>query len=346
MARRPANGQAPAQFALDVRGLTTSFYVGGKWFPAVRDVSFALKRHETLALVGESGCGKSMTAMSIMGLVPKDAGRVKAEAILFEGQDLARASEAKMREVRGDGISMVFQEPMTSLNPVLTIGFQVSEALRHHRGLSRRDAAARALHILDQVKIPSAKSRFNDYPHQFSGGMRQRVMIAMALACQPKILLADEPTTALDVTIQAQILELLRELKRETGMAMIFITHNLGVVAELADRVAVMYAGQIVEIAEVAELFARPTHPYTEALLRSIPRSDRDTAELYTIPGQVPPITRMPPGCKFADRCAYRLDRCQAEEQQLAPLAKAPAHAVRCWRRTEETQPEMVVVDA
>ena len=334
----------PTDVALDVRGLTTSFYVGGHWYPAVRDVSFTLQKHETLALVGESGCGKSMTALSILGLVPPDTGRVEAEAILFEGRDLTRASDREMREVRGDGISMVFQEPMTSLNPVLTIGFQVSEALRHHRGLSRKEASARALDILEQVKIPSAASRFNDYPHQFSGGMRQRVMIAMALACQPKILLADEPTTALDVTIQAQILELLRDLRRDTGMAMIFITHNLGVVAELADRVAVMYAGQIVEIAEVEHLFARPSHPYTEALLRSIPRSDRDTAELYTIPGQVPPITRMPSGCRFAARCAYRQDRCAAD-QRLTPLSDAPTHAVRCWRRAGGDLPTVEATD-
>jgi peptide/nickel transport system ATP-binding protein len=322
-----------AETVLDVRNLTTSFRVEGAWYPAVRGISFALRANETLALVGESGCGKSMTALSILGLVPKNNGRVEADLIGFEGKDLSRLSHEELREVRGNGISMIFQEPMTSLNPVLPVGFQVAEALRYHQGASRSEANARALELFELVKIPSAASRFKEYPHQFSGGMRQRVMIAMALACRPKVILADEPTTALDVTIQAQILSLLNELKAETGMSIVFITHNLGVVAALADRVAVMYAGDIVEIAGVEDVFARPTHPYTEALLRSIPRSDRDTATLHTIRGAVPPINRMPAGCRFAARCDLARDICRERNPPLEPLRARGDHAVRCWVR-------------
>jgi len=329
-----AQGSEPRDdVVLDVRNLTTSFRLGGKWHAAVRSVSFALRRNETLALVGESGCGKSVTALSVLGLVPTHNGRVEAERIRFEGRDLQGLSDEKMREIRGNGISMIFQEPMTSLNPVLPIGFQIAESLRYHRKMSKAEADRVALDLLEQVKIPSAHSRFKEYPHQFSGGMRQRVMIAMALACRPKIILADEPTTALDVTIQAQILSLLGELKRDTGMSMIFITHNLGVVAALADRVAVMYAGDIVELAEVGSLFARPTHPYTEALLRSIPRSDRDIATLSTIPGQVPPITRMPEGCRYAARCGLVQPVCRRRDPALHPIAPGSAHQVACWVR-------------
>jgi len=328
-----ARVQDGLDLVLDVRGLTTSFRLGGKWHAAVRDVSFALRRNETLALVGESGCGKSVTALSVLGLVSTHSGRVVAERIRFDGRDLQDLSEEQMREIRGNGISMIFQEPMTSLNPVLPIGFQVSEALRYHRKASKREADETALALLDQVKIPSAKSRFKEYPHQFSGGMRQRVMIAMALACRPKVILADEPTTALDVTIQAQILALLGELKRDTGMSMIFITHNLGVVAALADRVAVMYAGSIVEIAEVNALFERPTHPYTEALLRSIPRSDRDTETLHIIPGQVPPINRMPEGCRYAARCELARPLCRRRDPSLHAIEAGSAHEVACWVR-------------
>ncbi|MBM3598188.1 MAG: ABC transporter ATP-binding protein [Alphaproteobacteria bacterium] len=312
---------------LRVESLTTSFRSGGAWHPAVRDVSFDLARHETLALVGESGCGKSMTALSIMGLVPKPAGRIAGGHIWFEGEDLTQLDDEAMRRIRGDRISMIFQEPMTSLNPVLTVGFQVAEALFYHRGMSGREADRMALDLLEQVKIPSARRRFADYPHQFSGGMRQRVMIAIALACRPQVLLADEPTTALDVTIQAEVLALLAELKTAYGMSMVFITHNLGVVAAIADRVAVMYAGEIVEIATVRELFRRPTHPYTELLMRSIPRVDRNIAELETIQGQVPSISAMPPGCRFAPRCPLREPRCEAAPP---PLAGRSGHHVRC----------------
>jgi len=319
--------------ALVVEGLTTEFRIGGAWYPAVRNVSFSLARNETLALVGESGCGKSITALSIIGLVPKANGRVTSGRVLLDGRDLLRLDEAAMEKIRGNRIAMIFQEPMTSLNPVLPVGFQVAEALRYHTDLSPKAARERALQLLQHVKIPSAARRFDDFPHQFSGGMRQRVMIAMALACGPAVMLADEPTTALDVTIQAQVLALLAELKSETGMAMIFITHNLGVVASIADRVAVMYAGDIVELATVEELFAAPLHPYTEALLYSIPRVDRDAVDLKPIPGQVPPITAMPAGCRYAARCPYKMARCEREVPPLVAPAGAGGHLGRCWVR-------------
>jgi peptide/nickel transport system ATP-binding protein len=316
---------------LTVDGLTTSFLMAGHWHAAVEEVSFELGHNETLALVGESGCGKSVTALSIMGLLPRPGGRISAGRILFEGHDLARLGDEAMRAIRGNKISMIFQEPMTSLNPVLTVGFQVAEALRYHREVGRAVAEREAEALFEQVKIPAARERMKDYPHQFSGGMRQRVMIAMALACRPQILLADEPTTALDVTIQAQVLAVLAELKEAYGMSMIFITHNLGVVAGIADRVAVMYAGQIVELAPVGELFARPTHPYTELLLRSIPRVDRDAGALETIPGQVPTLQEMPAGCRFAPRCHVAEARCTAIAPSLERVG--PDHAARCLVR-------------
>ncbi len=318
---------------LDVRKLRTSFRIAGEWHAAVRDISFTLRRNETLALVGESGCGKSVTALSVLDLVPSQNGRIEAEQIQFNGRNLLGLSEDEMREIRGNRISMIFQEPMTALNPVLSVGHQVAEALLYHRDMNKEEANRAALELLDQVKIPSASSRFKEYPHQFSGGMRQRVMIAMALACRPDIILADEPTTALDVTIQSQILALLGELKRDTGMSLIFITHNLGVVASIADRVAVMYAGNIVEIADVDSLFAHPTHPYTEALMRSIPRSDRDTETLHSIPGQVPPISRMPDGCRFAARCDLARPICRKLDPALQQINAGSTHEVACWVR-------------
>ncbi|MBL8835677.1 MAG: ABC transporter ATP-binding protein [Alphaproteobacteria bacterium] len=327
------NPSPQEQPILVVDRLVTEFRIRGRWWPAVRDVSFSLARNETLALVGESGCGKSVTALSIMGLVPSPQGRIASGRILVDGRDLVGLPEHELEHVRGDRVAMVFQEPMSSLNPVLTIGFQVAESLRYHRGLSGRDADTAALALLDEVKIPSARQRFNDYPHQFSGGMRQRVMIAMALACQPDVLLADEPTTALDVTIQAQVLALLDELKRAHGMAVLFITHNLGVVANIADRVAVMYAGEIVELASAEAIFDRPTHPYTEALFSAIPRVDRAVDTLHAIPGQVPPVDRMPRGCRFAPRCALREPRCTASDPVLAPIAGESAHWARCTVR-------------
>jgi peptide/nickel transport system ATP-binding protein len=331
MSEVAAGPDAPA---LSVEDLTTEFRIERAWYPAIRNVSFALARNETLALVGESGCGKSITALTIMGLVPKANGRVSSGRVFLDGRDLLSFGEAEMEKVRGNRIAMIFQEPMTSLNPVLTVGFQVVEALRYHTDLSLRAARGRALELLEQVKIPSAAQRFDDYPHQFSGGMRQRVMIAVAIACSPEVVLADEPTTALDVTIQAQVLALLAELKARTGTAMLFITHNLGVVASIADRVAVMYGGDIVELAPVEELFDHPLHPYTEALLRSIPRVDRDAEDLAPIPGQVPPITAMPPGCRYAERCPLRVARC-IEAPALAPVPGRSGHELRCWVRAE-----------
>lgn len=323
---------------LRVEDLRAEFRIRAEWYPAVEGVSFTVDRNETLALVGESGCGKSVTALSIMGLVPQPQGRVSAARILLDGMDLRTLDEAGFEALRGDRMTMIFQEPMTSLNPVMNIGAQVAEALRIHRGLSRADSEAKALAVLEEVKIPSAKQRFHDYPHQFSGGMRQRVMIAMALACEPTLLLADEPTTALDVTIQAQVLGLLADLKARHGMAMLFITHNLGVVAQIADRVAVMYAGQIVEEAPVHEIFARPAHPYTRALFSAIPRMDRAEQTLAAIPGRVPPLDDMPRGCRFAPRCSLRRSGCEAP-QVLA--AAAPGHLARCHVATGAVAKEL-----
>jgi peptide/nickel transport system ATP-binding protein len=322
-----------AELLLDVRGLTTAFRMRRGIFPAIRNLSFTLAKNETLALVGESGCGKSMTALSIMRLVPEPAGRITGGEIWLDGTDLLRLPEEGMRKIRGNRIAMIFQEPMTSLNPVLTVGRQIAEALAYHQQGAAERARERALELMEQVKIPSAARRYGDYPHQFSGGMRQRVMIAMALACRPSLILADEPTTALDVTIQAQILCLLADLKREYAMSMVFITHNLGIVAAIADRVAVMYAGQIVEVAPVYALFEAPRHPYTELLLRAVPRIDQALESLSFIPGQVPPIDDMPSGCRFAPRCPLRVEECEQRDPELAPLPADPRHLVRCWVR-------------
>jgi oligopeptide/dipeptide ABC transporter ATP-binding protein len=324
-----ANPGAPA---LSVQQLRTEFRVRGAWHAAVDGVSFDLAPNETLALVGESGCGKSITALSVMGLVPKPQGRIAGGSVQLAGSELLGLPETSLEKLRGDRMGMIFQEPMTALNPVLPVGFQVAEAIVVHRGASRATADAEALRLLEEVKIPSAKTRFAEYPHQFSGGMRQRVMIAMALACRPAVLLADEPTTALDVTIQAQVLGLLADLQRERGMAVLFITHNLGVVAAIADRVAVMYAGRIVETGPVAELFANPRHPYTEALFAAIPRMDAEGQTLAAIPGRVPPIDAMPKGCRFAPRCPLREARCESVVPTLAP-ARVPEHLVACHVR-------------
>jgi phosphonate C-P lyase system protein PhnK len=291
----------------------------------VEGVSFDLAPGEILGVVGESGSGKSVTALSIMRLIPAP-GRVTGR-IDFAGQDLMALPEARMREIRGRDIAMIFQEPMTSLNPVFTCGDQVMEALVHHRGLDRAGARAEALKLLKLVEIPSAERRLDDYPHQLSGGMRQRVMIAMALACRPKLLLADEPTTALDATIQAQILDLLRGLQRELGMAVVLITHDLGVVSEVAHRVLVMYAGRVVETSPAAEVFERPLHPYTEGLLASIPRLEGPIERLDAIPGQVPAPDAMPAGCRFAPRCRYAEPACAASPPPLAPRGEGRAAA-------------------
>jgi peptide/nickel transport system ATP-binding protein len=309
---------------LEVRDLQTHFRTRAGVVRAVDGVSFTLDRGELLGLVGESGCGKSVTALSVMRLVAPP-GRIVAGEIKFDGEDLMRASDARLREIRGDDIAMIFQDPMTSLNPVYTVGEQIAEALRLHRRMNRRQARDAAVEAMREVAIPDPARRADDYPHQLSGGMRQRVMIAMALACDPKLLIADEPTTALDVTIQAQILELLNELRRTRELAVLLITHDLGVVAEVADRVAVMYTGRIVEESPVGELFARPKHPYTEGLLRSVPKlsaADVQKAErLQSIEGTVPKLTQLPPGCHFAPRCPHRMPRCtEGDAIPLYPL--------------------------
>jgi peptide/nickel transport system ATP-binding protein len=314
---------------LDVRGLRTSFATEDGRFAAVDGVSFTLDAGRTLGLVGESGCGKSVTSLSIMGLVPQPPGHVEGE-IRFDGEDLLRLPASKMRELRGNRLSMIFQEPMTSLNPAFTIGEQIMEAILRHRGTSRAQAKSLAIAMLERVHIPTPAQRFDDYPHRLSGGMRQRVMIAMALALSPRLLIADEPTTALDVTIQAQILELMRALREETGTAIILITHDLGVIAEVADDVAVMYAGRIVERAPVRALFEEPQHPYTIGLLGSIPQMHLRQDRLAAIEGQVPTAMSQVQGCRFHPRCPFAIARCREAEPPL--LDVAPHHAAACWR--------------
>ncbi len=315
---------------LDVDGLKTHFFTRDGVVRAVDGVSFRVHAGETLAVVGESGCGKSVTSLSILRLVASPPGRIVSGRLLFEGRDLLALDEADMRDIRGNEIAMIFQEPMTSLNPVLTVGRQIGEALTLHRGLSRAAARRRAVELLGQVGIPEPERRVDQYPHQLSGGMRQRVMIAMALACHPRLLIADEPTTALDVTIQAQILDLMRRLKQDSGAAILLITHDLGVVAEMAQRVVVMYAGRKVEEAPVEELFARPLHPYTRGLMKSIPRlDDTETRRLAEIPGMVPSLREPIEGCYFAARCPHAADRCRREYPPLEE--RAAGHAVACW---------------
>ncbi|HEY2514463.1 MAG TPA: ABC transporter ATP-binding protein [Polyangiaceae bacterium] len=330
---------------LSVRDLVTSFATGfGTGRRAVRavdGVSFDVAEGTTVGLVGESGCGKSVTSLSILRLVPDPPGRIESGAITFRGRDLLALPEREMRAVRGDQISMIFQEPMTSLNPVYTVGSQIVEAIRLHRKVSRGEAHERAVHMLRQVGIPSPEESARSYPHELSGGMRQRVMIAMALSCDPSLLIADEPTTALDVTIQAQILELLRRLQSELGMSVLLITHDLGIVAEYARHVLVMYAGKIVESAPVVDLFGRPRHPYTLGLLESAPRAGArfrargERVRLPTIEGMVPDLAHLPPGCRFQDRCPMAIDRCRAEEPELLPMPGESGRLSRCWRAEE-----------
>jgi oligopeptide/dipeptide ABC transporter ATP-binding protein len=313
---------------LDIRNLRTHFFTDDGLVRAVDGVSFPIYKGRTLGVVGESGCGKSVTALSIMRLV-SPPGRVVEGEILFKGADLARLPERDMRAIRGHEISMIFQEPMTSLNPVFTVGNQIEEAVSLHLAMSKERARAHTIGMLEKVRIPSAAARVDEYPHQMSGGMRQRVMIAMALACNPKLLIADEPTTALDVTIQAQILDLMRDLQREFGMSIMLITHDLGVVAELADHVAVMYASKVVEYAPVKELFGNPLHPYTLGLFRSRPSlATKKTERLSVIPGTVPNPLRFPPGCKFHPRCPSAVDKCRSVEPALRELR--PGHWVAC----------------
>ena len=319
-----------AQAILELDELQTHFFTAVGTVRAVDGVSYALKSGETLGVVGESGCGKSVSALSVLRLVANPPGRIVGGAIRFEGRNLLELSEPEMERIRGNEISMIFQEPMTSLNPLFTIGRQVSEAIALHQGLSRKEAMDRAVEMLRRVYIPEPERRVHAYPHQMSGGMRQRVMIAMALSCNPKVLIADEPTTALDVTIQAQILDLMRGLRRDTQTSIILITHDLGVVAEMADDVAVMYAGQIVERAPVAQLFARPEHPYTVGLLGSIPRLDEKRDRLPSIEGRVPDMTAPPEGCRFAARCPFVESACIEEAPALREIV--PGHFSRCRR--------------
>ena len=316
---------------LEVVDLETQFATRNGVVRAVDGVSWDVGEGETVALVGESGCGKSVSALSIMRLISPPAGRIVGGRIVFKGRDLLTLSEEEMRRVRGREIAMIFQEPMTSLNPVLTIGRQLTEGLETHLELAPPAARARAIELLAMVGIPDPGRRLSQYPHQFSGGMRQRMMIAMALACQPALVLADEPTTALDVTIQAQILELMKDLSRRLGVAMLIITHNLGVVARYADRVNVMYAGRIIERGTARELYGNPRHPYTLGLLRSVPRLDEPRrARLNPIDGQPPDLTRLPAGCAFAPRCAFRVERCLSEAPRLRAIGAA-GHVTACW---------------
>jgi peptide/nickel transport system ATP-binding protein len=329
------------QTVLDVNGLQTVFFTNSGLFKAVDDVSFHVGRGETLAIVGESGCGKSVTALSIMRLIPEPPGRIVAGSIKLEGTDLLSLAEAEMREIRGNRISMIFQEPMTSLNPVMRIGDQITEAVSLHRTMARKEAWKQAIEMLRLVRIPAPEQRALEYPHQLSGGMRQRAMIAMALACRPALLIADEPTTALDVTIQAQILALMLDLQKQLGMGLILITHDLGVVAQTAQRVIVMYAGRKVEEADVATLFASPKHPYTRGLMASIPsvpaaRSNSDV-RLMEIPGMVPSLTNLPKGCAFAPRCGFAVDRCREEYPPLENWGER--HLAACWRAAEIAGP-------
>ena len=317
---------------LEVTNLATHFFTREGVVRAVDGVSFAVERGRTLAIVGESGCGKSVTALSIMGLIPKPPARIVSGEVLFQGRDLTALDERKLEDVRGKEIAMIFQDPMTSLNPTLTIGTQVTEVLRRHLGSSRAEARERAVELLDEVGIPGAATRLDDYPHRLSGGMRQRVMIAMAIACNPSLLIADEPTTALDVTVQAQVLDLLDDLRREHDMAMLIITHDMGVVAEVADDVLVMYAGQVVEQAPAEELFERPEHPYTEALLGALPQLEGEgvrEGRLTAIPGRPPDLIDPPDVCRFAERCPYASlgDACVHRMPELRPVRRG--HLVR-----------------
>ena len=317
---------------LEVDNLHTQFFTREGVVKAVDGISFTVEAGKTLGIVGESGCGKSVTALSLMGLIPKPPARIVEGSVMFQGRDLTKLSERELEDVRGKEMAMIFQDPMTSLNPTLRIKTQITEVLDRHYGYSKDEAVRRAVELLEEVQIPRAAERLNDYPHRFSGGMRQRVMIAIALACNPKLLLADEPTTALDVTVQAEILDLLEELRREHDMGMIIITHDMGVVAETADEVAVMYAGQIVEQAETQELFDHPEHPYTEALLEALPQLEGEGirhGRLRSIPGRPPDLISPPPGCRFAPRCPHAGlgDGCAEQLPELKPIR--PGHLVR-----------------
>lgn len=318
----------PNDTILSVKNLQTHFYTEDGTVKAVDEVSFDLKRGETLGIVGESGSGKSVTNLSILRLIPYPPGKIVGGQVLFDGQDLLKISDTAMRQIRGKRIAMIFQDPMTSLNPFMRVAAQLTEITQLHEGLNNAAARKRAIEMLDLVGIPDASRRIDDYPHQFSGGMRQRVMIAMALSCKPELLIADEPTTALDVTIQAQILELIKDLKTKIGTSVILITHDLGVVAGMTDHIAVMYAGKIVEYAPTIELFSQPRHPYTQGLLKSVPDPLAIHAKLFQIPGMPPDLTKLPPGCAFANRCSQVMARCN----QTPPIRQINAqHYAACW---------------
>ncbi|MCD6400689.1 MAG: ABC transporter ATP-binding protein [Anaerolineales bacterium] len=317
---------------LDVKNLRTTFKTDDGIVHAVNGISYQLHEGETLGLVGESGCGKSVSVLSIMRLLQQPPAKIEADSINFFGKELLTLNEEEMRAIRGDQIAMIFQDPMTSLNPVLTIGLQLTEGLRLHQGLSEKEALERAGALLDMVGIPMAKQRLGDYPHQFSGGMRQRAMIAMALSCNPSLLIADEPTTALDVTIQAQIIDLVKQLREQLGQALIWITHDLGVIAGLAQRVAVMYAGSFIEFGSVKEIYHNPHHPYTVGLLGSLPRPDTTRKDkLYSIKGEPPDLLEIPPGCPFYPRCTYAVERCKYENPSLESIGDG--HQVACWEK-------------
>lgn len=317
---------------LEVANLRTTFHTKEGIVQAVNGINFTINNGELVGLVGESGCGKSVSMRSILRIIPEPPGKIEAGKIIFQGKDVLRLNEEEIRVIRGKQIAMIFQDPMTSLNPVLTIGRQLTETLEEHLGMNQRSATERAIELLEMVGIPHAKQRMNDYPHQFSGGMRQRAMIAMALSCKPDLLIADEPTTALDVTIQAQITDLVKKLQKELGMAVIWITHDLGVVARLVERVMVMYAGFIIEKAHVKQLYGNPGHPYTIGLLASLPRLDEDNPiELEVISGQPPNQLALPPGCPFAERCSYQVDKCLEKNPPLEEIEEN--HYVACWEK-------------
>ena len=325
---------------IDVSNLKTHFFTEEGVVKAVDGVDFEIYPGETIGIVGESGCGKSVTSLSIMRLVESPPGRIVDGSIMFEGEDIVKKKQKEMRKIRGNDISMIFQEPMTSLNPVYTVGDQISEAILLHKNVNKKEARKQAVDMLRKVGIPLPEQRVDEYPHQLSGGMRQRVMIAMALSCDPKLLIADEPTTALDVTIQAQILDLMNDLKQRFGMAIMMITHDLGVIAEVADRIAVMYAGKVMEYTDAVSLFKDPKHPYTWGLMHSIPRLDKSVEKLYAIPGMVPSPLDFPEGCKYNTRCELADEKCKAEEPPLEEVEEG--HQSRCWHvdKLEELKKE------
>ena len=317
---------------LEVRDLHVEFHTRDGVAKAVNGVNYTVDAGETLAVLGESGSGKSVTAQAIMGILDMPPGRISKGEIMFRGQDLLKLTEEERRRIRGRRIAMIFQDALSSLNPVLSVGYQLGEMFRVHQGLSKKDAKAKAIEMMDRVKIPAAAARVNDYPHQFSGGMRQRIMIAMALALEPDLIIADEPTTALDVTVQAQVMDLLAELQREYRMGLVLITHDLGVVADVADRIAVMYAGRIVESAPVYDIYKAPAHPYTRGLLDSVPRLDQKGQELYAIKGLPPNLTRIPPGCAFPPRCPLARGLCRVDEPSLFEVSATRGSACHFWR--------------